>query len=334
MATPDRLVGIRVDASRTIGVGHAVRMLALAQELRSRSVPAAVFGDIGDVPWLTAAYDASGIPIRPAAALGRSGATHLVMDGYSLPATTGTLARARGVRTMAMIDGPFGTHQVADVYVDQNYGAAPAPVAATDATSLLGPNYAMFRDEVIDRIGTPPPDGRVPRVLAVFGGTDPYGAGAEVVPLLLGTGLPVHVIAVTPSTEAAARLQTIAAPSAGQSLETLQSVPDLPAVAITCDAAVSAAGSTIWELLCLGVPTASVCVVDNQEAGYLTTVRDGVVLAGGRLPLLQDPEERASAVASYAQLVGDTALRTRLRDRGRLLVDGQGRQRVADALLL
>ena len=40
---------------------------------------------------------------------------------------------------------------------------------------------------------------------------------------------------------------------------------DVPAVFDRADAAISAAGSTTWELLCLGIPTAIIPVAENQR---------------------------------------------------------------------
>lgn len=326
-------VGIRVDASQTIGVGHSVRMLALGQELRSRGAQVSVFGDLGGVGWVIVAYAAAGLVVRPAADLPAAPLTHLVIDGYPIPASVGRQARARGIRTLAMIDESFGAHQVADIYVDQNYAAQP-PLSppVPDAEQLIGIDYAIFRDIVRDRRGQAQRTTGTPRVLAVFGGTDPFGASARIVPLLLATGLPVHILAVCPRAELASSVRALT-PGPGQQVEVIGSVPDLPAIAVTCHAAVSAAGTTIWELLCLGLPTASVCVTANQEPGYLTTVADEVTLGGGRLHQLDDVEERRLAQGAYARLLGDPALRDRLAAQGTRLVDGNGRERVAAALL-
>ena len=169
-------------------------------------------------------------------------------------------------------------------------------------------------------------------MLTVFGGTDPYAAAPVVVPLLLATGLPVHVVAVAARSEIAERMRALET-GAGQTVEVVSPVEDLAALAVTCDLAVTAAGSSVWEFLCLGVPAALICVTDNQAVGYDAVSAEGVAVPVGRLAALRDdPQARESGVDALQRLVDDPAARRELAKRGQRLVDGRGRQRVADAL--
>jgi spore coat polysaccharide biosynthesis predicted glycosyltransferase SpsG len=93
----------------------------------------------------------------------------------------------------------------------------------------------------------------------------------------------------------------------------------------------SAAGTTTWELLVLGACTALVCVADNQASGYQRAVTAGAAAGIGMLSdLVRDP---AAATRTLAQLLRDPHARAALSRRAWHLVDGRGRQRVADALL-
>jgi spore coat polysaccharide biosynthesis predicted glycosyltransferase SpsG len=265
----------------------------------------------------------------------REGLGAVVIDGYHLAPGTGTALRAHGIRVLSIVDGGWGAGQDADVYLDQNLGATAPLGPRRDAVHLAGLDYALFRDDVLahrtetDRRPTP---GR-PRLLALFGGTDPYGAAPVVVPLALATGVPVEVVAVAANPEIAAALEALPT-GPDQAVTVLPSAPSLGEVAASCDAAVSAAGSSTWELLCLGVPTALVSVVANQEVGYVATVAEGVVDPAGRLAALrEDPDERDRVVGVLRRLLTDAGHRAALRQRGMGLVDGHGRTRVADALL-
>ena len=166
----------------------------------------------------------------------------------------------------------------------------------------------------------------------MFGGTDPSAAVLTLAPLLLSTGEPVHLraIASTPATmQALARLET----GPGQTLVVEPPADDLPALVQQSDLVISAAGSSVWELLCLGAPTALVCVSDNQEAGYREVVDRGLVEGLGHIAALRDHEPtRRAATAMLRTLVRDTGARDRLTLRGLAEVDGRGRERVADAL--
>ena len=340
-ATGRPTVGIRVDAGGHTGVGHAVRCLALGQELVRRGHPVCVFGELG-VPWVQAGFERIGAPVRTADALPGTLLSHVVIDGYEIPADLGASLRRNGVHVTTLVDDRFGAHQVADLYVDQNLGASPHTGGPDGCIALAGPRYTLFRDEVLAArdaaqsvpSGAPralllPP----PSVLAVFGGTDPYRASDVIVPLLFETGAPMSLTVVCPDPARADRLRAL--PHGPHQIVTVVgALEDLGTVAARSDLAVSAAGSTVWELLAIGTPTAVVCVVDNQEPGYLAATEAGIVLPAGRLPRLRadDARERTAAVESLGRLLTDSILRERLSEDGMRLFDGRGRARVADAM--
>ncbi|TWE12105.1 PseG/SpsG family protein [Rudaeicoccus suwonensis] len=334
-APPAASIALRCDAGRTIGVGHAVRCLALGEELRSRGHQVTLWGDLGGVAWLEQGLASAGVDRldAPSAATDLAAAAGVfdavVLDGYALDPASGAALRSAGVCVLAMVDGPFGAAQSADLYVDQNLGALPHVGGPPDSTALAGVDYALFRSSVLaHRRDTmnPGPARQPPRVVCVFGGTDPYDAAGVVVPSLLSTGRPceVTVVAARPATRTA--LETLVL-GAGQSLDVIDPSPDFAAVVATADLAISASGSSVWELLTMGVPTAVVCVVDNQEQGYRATLNHEVVAGLGTLSRYD-----AAAADTLAHLLDDESLRHMLARRGQELVDGHGRERVADAL--
>jgi spore coat polysaccharide biosynthesis predicted glycosyltransferase SpsG len=265
------------------------------------------------------------------------GLSAVVLDGYHLDPGCGAALMARGLPVLALSDGGFGAGQRATIHLDQNPGAVRPASVTPDAMMLSGLQHVLLRDVVRSRR----PDGprhRIPdpagvtSVLAVFGGTDPSAAVLTLAPLLLSTGEPVHLRAVasTPATmQALARFET----GPGQTLSVQPPADDLPALVQQSDLVISAAGSSVWELLCLGAPTALVCVSDNQEAGYREVVDRGLVEGLGHIATLRDHEPtRSAATARLRTLLRDTGARGRLAVRGLAEVDGRGRERVADAL--
>lgn len=341
-ATP-MVVGLRCDADAASGVGHVVRSVALADELRRRGHSAVLLGTVA-VDWVRGLLAERGIEIAPAPdspdgladLAGELGLGAVVLDGYRLDPGCGAAIRARGIRVLSIVDGDWGGGQAADVYLDQNLGARPPAASIPGAVQLAGIDYVLFRDDVLARRPAPGevrPHPERPRLLALFGGTDPHGAAPVVVGLALATGVPVEIVAVAAREELAVALSELPT-GPEQTVTVLPSAPSLAAVAASCDAAVSAAGSSTWELLCLGVPTALVAVVDNQEIGYVATVERGVADPAGRLGALRNEESaRADSTTVLRRLLTDPRHRAELRRRGMELVDGRGRERVADALL-
>ncbi|WP_188191025.1 PseG/SpsG family protein [Nonomuraea sp. SYSU D8015] len=312
-------VGFRCDAGVKSGVGHLVRCVALAEELRGRGVDVLFLGAVHGSDWARAQLRERALPLVAAprtparlAALAREFRLDaMVLDSYHLPAETGAVLRDAGLAVLAIVDGdPRG--QEADLYLDQNLGAERRVLLSE---SLTGARYVLLRDSVRWRTRAPRRDGAVPRVLCFFGGTDSAGVVPAWADALRATGVPFEGTVVSPAPFAAGGPITVIPPT--------DRLPELMAEA---DLVVTAAGSAIWELLYLGVPTALTWVADNQLIGYRELVGRGVAAGLGGAP-------GAEAVAALARLLADPAAREEHGGRGRGLVDGKGRERVADALL-
>jgi spore coat polysaccharide biosynthesis predicted glycosyltransferase SpsG len=351
-------IGFRCDAGGLTGVGHLVRCIALAEELVARGVRVVFLADLAGLTWARRQLDDRGLPVRPAPRSPQAladlvldlGLSAVVLDGYHLDPGCGAAVRARGPAVLALVDGDFGAEQEADLYLDQNLGARRLPGIAPLARMLAGLEYVLLRDVVRDRRPARPPladleppavlsgsrsgpSVRAPSVLAVFGGTDPYDAAETVVPLVLAGRAPVAVTAVAARPEVAQALHAL--PTwPGQRVRAVAPVDDLPALVRQADLVVSASGSSVWELLCLGAPTAVVSVAPNQQAGYQQVVGRGLAAPLGVLQQLKDdPGARRAASDVLTRLLSDSGARKALATAGLAEVDGRGRERVADALL-
>ncbi|MGI5284102.1 PseG/SpsG family protein [Nonomuraea polychroma] len=316
-------VGFRCDAGVGRGVGHLVRCVALAEELRTRGVDVVFVGAVRGSAWARAQLRDRGLPlvaapdepVRLAELARKLRLDAVVLDSYDLPAETGAVLRDAGLAVLAIVDGdPLG--QAADLYLDQNLGAERRPFHA--GRRLAGADYVLLRDSVrrCRRASRELRGARaVPRVLCFFGGTDSAGVVPAWAEALVATGVPFEGTVISP------------APFAGGDAITAMPPTDrLPELMARADLVVTAAGSAVWELLHLGVPTALTWVADNQLIGYEELVGRGVAAGLGDKPGEQ-------AVGTLARLLADPAARAEHGRRGSGLVDGKGRERVADALL-
>lgn len=339
-------VALRCDAGRTIGVGHVMRSVALGEELAARGHEVLLWGDLGGLKWLARMADAHGFPVCAAPldpqdcarAASEMALDAVVIDGYHLHPGLGSALGSSARRILTIVDYDFGVQQRADVYVDQNLGAIRDPGLAPGAVSLAGIDYALFRNTVLQHRRTAPQEKRTApqekdehpdpaRIVAVFGGTDPFGAAPVVLSALLATGVPLEVTVVTNQSEIVREVFGHAGP--GQRVQTVAPHPDFGALVADADLVLSASGSSVWELLCMGIPTAVVCVADNQVAGYRQCLDHEVVAGLGQLGHF----DAVSATATLTALLADPDARDGLAARGLRLVDGRGRERVADALL-
>jgi spore coat polysaccharide biosynthesis predicted glycosyltransferase SpsG len=163
-------------------------------------------------------------------------------------------------------------------------------------------------------------------VLAFFGGTDAFAAGPAVTRALVATGVPFDATVVAPTWELAAAVAAVSS-----QVHVIGPTDQLAAAVREADLVISASGTSTWELLCLGATAGLVCVVDNQVMGYERAIATGTAAGVGLLSELRADPTAAAAVLK--RLLTDAAERARLATAGWQLVDGQGRVRVADALL-
>ncbi|SEM08550.1 PseG/SpsG family protein [Nonomuraea pusilla] len=356
-------VGVRCDVTARGGAGHLVRCVALAEELTGRGVEVLFLGDLSGSAWACAQLTARGLPLLAAphdpAGLARLAVElrlgAMVLDSYELPPGTGAALRAAGVPVLAIVDGdPLG--QSADLYLDQNLDAELTPWPH-GGERLAGLRYVLLRDAVLRLGGRARPDAAVSRparaavprpaatagpagglrcrgvagsgelaggsrscagvarVLCFFGGTDSAGVAPRWAEALRRTGVPFQATVVSPEPFDAPDDVAVVPPT-----------DRLPELMTEADLVVTAAGSAVWELLHLGVPAALTWVAPNQLIGYRALVGRGAAAGLGR-----EPGE--AAVGALTRLLADPAARDDLARRGSGLVDGRGRERVADALL-
>lgn len=340
------------DGGGPLGVGHVMRSLALAEAavtaghtvvLAGHFEGSFLQGQIAAAPvealpvssWMAA--DDMG-PLVDLVARVRPDVLHV--DSYAASARLAELVAATGVQATVsnMEDGAFG-RRPADVVVDPTFGAELARRPPDGSTWLVrGSRYTPVRQRVID--ARPDLDALAPAghfghqggrparsVLVVMGGTDPVGLVPGVVGLLARTGLPLAVTAIAVG-EHAARARAAARGSA-LSLNVLAPVDDLAAMMTASDLVVSAAGTSVWELCCLGVPSAVLWAVPNQREGYERVVAAGAAIGlGGPNLGGPDPAGMRRVAGLLTRALMDSRVRDELSRAGRQVVDGLGGWRV------
>lgn len=332
-------VAMVCDAGPDVGIGHVMRCLALGEEFVARGVRVVMVADLDRVPWAAEQVRRRGIEIASPGpdhvrdVLTRLEPSSVVVDSYLLPAAVYADLRERWP-LLALTDGdPRG--RVADLYLDQNLGAEASAWSIPEGSRHLGGlDYAQQRLEIVRQRPSAPKaaaDERTPlRVLAFFGGTDAFGVSPRVVRLVARSGVAVELTVIAATPELAEEIADIV-PAPGQAIHVIGPTDTLAELVADSDVVLSAAGTSAWELFCLGAAVGFVCVADNQQDAYVRMDQDQ--LAVGIATLAELDGDSAAAVARMRALLGDVRLRERLRAACWAMVDGRGPARVADALL-
>lgn len=335
---------IRADASVGIGTGHVMRCLALAQawrdrggsvEFTARALPEALEKRLESEGIrclrLSEPTGGAGDARHTAEFVAASGAAWAVVDGYRFGATYRRTLRQSGVRLLFFED-VCGERSQADAVLNPGVhtDSGTAPGVDERPRLLLGASYAPLRREFRAFRGwTRPLESPAKRILVTLGGSDPGNATSLVlgaVGRLKAGGLQIRAV-VGPANphRAALEREVRGAPCDIRLEDPSVGMPELMAWA---DLAITAAGSTCWELAFMGVPMVTVVLAENQRLIDQSLSASGAAVSVGRLEDLE-PHVLAGVVEALISSDGD---RLRMSRRGRALVDGLGAERVTDEL--
>lgn len=336
---------LRTDAGARIGGGHLLRCLALAEAwmagggratfvlaTRSAALEARLVAAGADLVHLDVDPGASA-DCRATASLARDRGAHwVVVDGYHFGADYQEGLRTDELRVLFIDDHGHAAAYPADVVLNQNLCAREALYAARarDTTLLLGPRYALVRQEFRRQHHRPRSVPALARkVLVSCGSGDATNAWRPIVEAF--TVLPgdaweaTLVVGGLSASLAEARAATATCPFPVRVEHDTRSMPDWIAWA---DIAVAAAGTILWEMALLGLPVLAIAVADNHLDHAAALAQAGSI---GNLGWHQDLTPAVIA-RELAALAGDQMAREAMSAAGRALVDGHGASRVASFL--
>lgn len=271
------MIAIRVDANPVIGTGHIMRCLSIAAGLES----------IGEEIIMITADGAADSLIEQAGLrhitlntdwkllsdetdllnpiLKHLSVSLLLIDSYLV--TPQYMKELKNNMTVAYIDDLLSDVYPADILINYNITSARPKYEALYGKSrtllLLGTKYAPLRPE-FHCIKPFAVHDRMKRIFISAGGADSYGFTTVLAERLLHEKdfADIHLIAVPGILGCHDQLQKLS--QSDPRLELIQHPRTVKESMETCDAAVSAGGSTLYELCACGIPTAVFSLADNQ----------------------------------------------------------------------
>jgi UDP-2,4-diacetamido-2,4,6-trideoxy-beta-L-altropyranose hydrolase len=189
---------------------------------------------------------------------------------------------------------------------------------------LLGTRYALLRREFLparpaNRVHAP----RANRIFVTLGGGDSDNCSRtilEAVALIEGL---TTIAVVGPNNPRAPELEQLAQRGDGR-IAVRRNPPDMPQLMAWADLAVSAAGTTCWELAFMGLPMLLVMLAENQRPNAICLDELGVAENLGWHDELSEDKVRAAVM----QILDDPTLRASMSQKGLALVDGRGANRI------
>jgi len=342
---------VRADANSTIGIGHVMRCLALAQAWHNKDGEVKFIGCIepeglrqriamescGLVP-LSACYPdpADLAAMRSFAHKKQEEQTPLgwlVLDGYHFDTNYQKAMRSIGWKVLVIDDMAHLQKYVCTILLNQNIDAHSRNyIGKPDSCYLLGPKYALLRREFKDYLSLHKAVPGVARnILVTMGGADPDNVTLKVIQALkiIKDGqFNVRVI-IGPSNP---HRQSIKKELTSASFEwkILGAGEEMPAHMQWADFAVSAGGSTTYELAVSGTPFLILIVADNQQG-----IAAGLHEAEASVNFGWSKDMKVNDLASKISfLLKNKKIRQIFSNNARKLVeDGNGAMRVAQKMI-
>ena len=371
----DSVIYIRTDGNSKIATGHLVRCLCIAQALESlgksacflvsdedsfsllKDLSASVFSGYTfsfDVKILkTACYDNMELELEELAVLLTSADPTLTTQDTSQTANSAFLKPIFFVDSYFVTEDYFSSlNKFAKVaYMDDlrafdykvdllvNYDVIPPArekeyhLSYTNAgISLLGAGYTPLRSQFQNQDITL--RNKIENILITTGGSDPYDFTLTLSDYLLSLELDMELhVVVGRLFKNTVILEELARHY--PSLHLHYNVSDMASLMKQCDYAVSAAGTTLYELCALGIPAVSISMADNQIPMSKTFAEVDVVPYMGdiRVQKNEDMYFILHKISNHLISLCEDSSKAHLQhNKMRRLIDGNGAIKIAEEL--
>lgn len=341
------MIWIRADGNSEIGTGHIMRCLSVAEALERQgsrvcflladAEPAALLERRGQsFMVLHTDYRRMEEELPRLSELFSGEAPQLVLiDSYFV--TERYLRELKAYARTAYLDDKCLFDYPVNLLVNYNiYGKASLYGKNTcypDRKMLLGPAYAPLREEFRGQPGKIRE--KAEKVLITTGGSDKYNLAGKILKKALEAReagelpyLSFHVVSGL-FNKNLSFLEELSQKYPG--VEIYRNVTRMAELMKLCDMAVTAGGSTMYELCAVGVPILCFSFVDNQEQIVETFKEQGLVCYGGNY-LKEGSALFENVVKHLGELAADWEARRAFGEKERQLVDGLGAERLSGVL--
>lgn len=337
---PNALLICLADANRRIGTGHVMRSMALADAWRKLGGEAVLVSSCGQELIARAAKSFSSVQMKSEFADVKATKLLLeqmlssksreivwiVLDGYQYDDHYQKELSKLGIPVMVVDDYAHLDYYDADIILNQNAGAAHFHYRTKDSTLLLlGTDYALMREDLLASERNIVNASEGTNILLTMGGVDAPNLTQRVLEAFAAMGrrdLQIRVMAG----------------SGNPHIESIKAFTEsnLPNASIIVQAenmseqyqwatmAISAAGTTSWELCYYGIPSMLIQIADNQRA-----LADHLDKAGAVTNLgWHEDLSRENLIEHISTFLENREQQITVSKKAKALVDGRGAARV------
>lgn len=340
MEQPKPNVAFRADGDPRIGMGHLMRCLALAKELKEQAAEIIFIGSVS--PGARELIQKNNCTLLEMGEFYGRGEVNtvkeiiknydisiVITDSYAIGFEYLKEIRACGCLLISIDDlnqAVYPSHVVINGNIYAHKLAYKS--AYGDTEFLLGTDYLLLREEFVKVTPRQLPD-EVTHLMVTVGGSDPLDLTPKIIAGLGQVDADFRLsVVVGPGFTSAAKIKT-AIENVGKQVELRTNTDNMAALMSSCDAAVTAGGTTLYELCRTGTPAVVLLQAENQilAAGELNDV--GTIINLGMGNEVQVPE----ITKAVDRLCRDPQLRRSMAARGQTLVDGLGARRCAERIM-
>ena len=269
---------IRADAYRISGAGHVMRSSVIAEELIDRGYEVYFVGNVDEIPWVREYISNLGFKrvLKPNDQFSTNVSTDtLILDSYEISITDQFIQPENWRKILVLVDDttPF---YVGNIYL--HAGAETSwkkPGSLSSSVFLVGLEYLLIRKSLRTLKGELIQSNKQGmEVLISAGGSDPFGFSENLVKILSELTLNFHAYVLAPDFELPIEDSRFELIRLGKEYESLLNVINL---------VFTTAGTSSWEYLFLGIPTAVACATNNQETNHQFLVNKCLAIDIGKL---------------------------------------------------
>jgi len=335
-----RAVLFRTEGNTEIGLGHAMRSLALAQKCRVRGWDVSLLTSFAS-SGLKSLAETAGIHVVEREMVAGSisdaqetsdvaaerNASWVAVDAYCFDAQFQRELKTRSTSRLLLWDD-FGEAEMyfADIVLNQNLHANRDLYRnrLPRTTLLLGLQYAVLRSQFDAWSGVHHSiSGSVTRVLIALGGSDRPNVAMKVLRAVRETPGQAQFVVIAGS--ANPNLQELQAyvDTLGSRFQLIHHTDDMPKMMASADVAIIAGGSTCWEAAFMGLPAVVITTVEHQKTVAASLQEQKLAVSLGWWEDL-----RGDDLVEALRLMDQAAFRADMSSRGQRAVDGNGAVRV------